>query len=69
MPKRWRMSPMARNGSTGCAGAPAVTRKEVFHALVRRISTAALKPPFNEEKRAEAGLPPDFYWPLAERTD
>jgi len=27
-----------------------------------------LKPPFNEEKRAEAGLPPDFYWPLAEQT-
>ena len=26
----------------------------------------ALKPPFNEEKRAEAGLAPDFYWPLAE---
>jgi hypothetical protein len=25
-----------------------------------------LKPPFNEEKRAEAGLPPDFYWPLVE---
>ncbi|TMV61405.1 ferritin-like domain-containing protein, partial [Thioclava sp. BHET1] len=22
--------------------------------------------PFNEEKRAEAGLPPDFYWPLTD---
>ncbi|MEY4303957.1 MAG: hypothetical protein RIT52_132, partial [Pseudomonadota bacterium] len=21
---------------------------------------------FNEEKRAEAGLPPDFYWPLVD---
>ena len=43
--------------------------KEVFHALVRRYFHGALKPPFNEEKRAEAGLPPDFYWPLADRED
>ena len=42
--------------------------KEVFHALVRKYFRGALKPPFNEEKRAEAGLPPDFYWPLAEET-
>ena len=34
--------------------------KEVFHDLVRRYFHGALKPPFNEEKRAEAGLPPDF---------
>lgn len=40
--------------------------KEVFHALVRRYFHGTLKPPFNEEKRAEAGLPPDFYWPLTE---
>ncbi|MEM9755515.1 MAG: ferritin-like domain-containing protein [Pseudomonadota bacterium] len=39
-----------------------------FHGLVRRYFHGALKPPFNEEKRAEAGLPPDFYWPLAEGT-
>ena len=39
--------------------------KDVFHALVREHFHGALKPPFNEEKRAEAGLPPDFYWPLA----
>jgi uncharacterized ferritin-like protein (DUF455 family) len=39
--------------------------KEVFHALVRRYFHGDLKPPFNEAKRAEAGLPPDFYWPLA----
>ncbi len=38
----------------------------VFHELVRKHFHAALKPPFNEEKRAEAGIPPDFYWPLAE---
>lgn len=43
--------------------------KETFHALVRRYFHGALKPPFNEEKRAEAGIPPDFYWPLVERTD
>lgn len=38
----------------------------VFHELVRRYFHGSLKPPFNEEKRAEAGLPPDFYWPLSE---
>ncbi len=41
--------------------------KERFHALVRTYFHGALKPPFNEEKRAEAGIPPDFYWPLAEQ--
>ncbi|MGB3406538.1 MAG: ferritin-like domain-containing protein, partial [Jannaschia sp.] len=35
-----------------------------FHDLVRRYFHGPLKPPFNEEKRAEAGIPPDFYWPL-----
>ncbi len=39
--------------------------KDAFHTLVQRYFKGALKPPFNEEKRAEAGLPPDFYWPLA----
>ncbi len=39
--------------------------KPLFHDLVRRYFHSNLKPPFNEEKRAEAGLPPDFYWPLA----
>ena len=38
--------------------------KPVFHDLVRRYFGGALKPPFNDEKRAEAGLPLDFYWPL-----
>ena len=42
--------------------------KEVFHTLVRQYFHGALKPPFNEEKRAEAGIPPDFYWPLADAT-
>ncbi|MFM2354792.1 MAG: hypothetical protein RLZZ528_528 [Pseudomonadota bacterium] len=40
--------------------------KDAFHDLVRRYFHSTLKPPFNAEKRAEAGLPPDFYWPLAE---
>ena len=37
-----------------------------FHALVRQYFHGQLRPPFNEEKRAEAGIPPSFYWPLAE---
>ncbi|HHC30085.1 MAG TPA: DUF455 family protein, partial [Rhodobacterales bacterium] len=40
--------------------------KDTFHALVRQYFHGPLKPPFNAEKRAEAGLPPDFYWPLAD---
>ncbi len=40
--------------------------KPTFHALVRRHFHGPLKPPFNEEKRADAGLPPDFYWPLVD---
>lgn len=40
--------------------------KPRFHALVRKYFDGQLKPPFNEEKRADAGLPPDFYWPLAQ---
>ena len=39
--------------------------KEAFHELVRRYFHSTLRPPFNDEKRAEAGIPPDFYWPLA----
>ncbi|MEM9098027.1 MAG: ferritin-like domain-containing protein [Pseudomonadota bacterium] len=38
--------------------------KPKFHELVRRYFPGSLKPPFNEEKRAEAGIAPDFYWPL-----
>ena len=41
--------------------------KPQFHKLVRYYFHGALKPPFNEEKRAEAGIPPDFYWPLTEQ--
>lgn len=38
--------------------------KTTFHALVRTHFRGGLRPPFNEPARAEAGLPPDFYWPL-----
>lgn len=38
----------------------------VFLELVRRYFHGPLKPPFNEEKRAQAGIPPDFYWPLTQ---
>lgn len=40
--------------------------KAEFHRLVQYYFHGALKPPFNEAKRADAGLPPDFYWPLAD---
>jgi len=40
--------------------------KEHFHALVQQYFHGPLKAPFNVEKRADAGIPPDFYWPLAD---
>lgn len=42
--------------------------KDAFHGLVQKYFHGQLRPPFNEEKRAEAGIPPDFYWPLAVST-
>lgn len=42
--------------------------KDVFHELVGKYFHSTLRPPFNDEKRAEAGIPLDFYWPLAEHT-
>jgi uncharacterized ferritin-like protein (DUF455 family) len=36
-----------------------------FHALVRTCFRGALKPPFNDRARSEAGLTPGFYKPLA----
>ena len=41
--------------------------KPTFHKLVRKYFHSTLQPPFNEEKRAESGLPPDFYWPLTKQ--
>lgn len=49
-----------------CCGREDSDPKEVFHSLVRKYFKGGLKPPFNEEKRAEAGIPPDFYWPLVD---
>ncbi len=40
--------------------------KDAFHSLVRRYFPPKLRPPFNVEKRADAGIAPDFYWPLTE---
>ncbi len=39
-----------------------------FHALVRACFRGALKPPFNDRARSEAGLTPGFYKPLARIT-
>lgn len=39
--------------------------KETFHTLVGTYFKSKLRPPFNDEKRAEAGIPLDFYWPMA----
>ena len=47
-------------------GSKGLDPKDAFHDLVRKYFKGALKPPFNDPKRAEADLPPDFYWPLAE---
>ncbi len=41
--------------------------KVKFHEMVRQYFPGGLKPPFNDEKRAEAGLPLDFYWPMAQQ--
>jgi uncharacterized ferritin-like protein (DUF455 family) len=38
--------------------------KVEFHRLVKKYFAGGLKPPFNDEKRTEAGIPLDFYWPL-----
>ncbi|MGY6547826.1 MAG: ferritin-like domain-containing protein [Roseinatronobacter sp.] len=45
-------------------GARGLDPQPVFLDLVRRYFHSPLRPPFNTEKRAEAGIPPDFYWPL-----
>jgi len=50
-----------------CCGREDSDPKEVFHTLVQTYFKGNLKPPFNEEKRAEAGIPPDFYWPLVDQ--
>jgi uncharacterized ferritin-like protein (DUF455 family) len=42
--------------------------KPTFHGLVQKYFHSTLRPPFNEEKRAEAGIAPDFYWPLVEQS-
>lgn len=41
-----------------------IAPEPTFHALVRRHFRGALKPPFNDRARSEAGLTPGFYKPL-----
>ncbi|MEZ5851142.1 MAG: ferritin-like domain-containing protein [Hyphomicrobiaceae bacterium] len=41
-----------------------VAPEPTFHALVRKHFRGAVKPPFNDRARAEAGLTPGFYKPL-----
>ncbi|MGB1236519.1 MAG: ferritin-like domain-containing protein [Planktomarina sp.] len=47
-------------------GKNAMDPKPAFHTLVRKYFHGTLKGPFNVEKRAEAGIAPDFYWPLSD---
>ncbi len=42
--------------------------ESTFHACVRRYFRGDLKPPFNDLARAEAGLTPAYYAPLANPT-
>ena len=42
-----------------------VAPEPAFHALVRANFRGAVKPPFNDRARAEAGLTPGFYKPLS----
>ncbi len=41
-----------------------IAPEPTFHTLVRRHFRGALKPPFNDRARSEAGLTPGFYKPL-----
>lgn len=42
----------------------ALRADETFHHLVRKHFRGALKPPFNDRARSQAGLTPGFYRPL-----
>lgn len=42
-------------------------RYETFHGLVRKHYYGYLKPPFNEEDRAKAGLDVQYYIPLSKK--
>ena len=54
--RRWLAWACARDG---------LRPVETYHDRVRRYFKGALKPPFNDDARAQAGLPPAFYAPLA----
>ncbi len=40
-------------------------RESIFHAMVAQYFHGKLKPPFNDDARTLAGLPTDYYQPLA----
>lgn len=48
------------------ASARQLDPKEAWQAAVKRHFRGAIKPPFNEPARSDAGFPEDFYLPLAE---
>ena len=48
-----------------CCDRAGETPALVFHALVRRYFKGNLKAPFNRASRDRAGLPQEFYEPLA----
>ena len=51
-----------------CARAsPPAEPVAAFHALVREHFQGRLKPPFNHDGRARAGLTPEWYEPLAQK--
>jgi uncharacterized ferritin-like protein (DUF455 family) len=55
--RRWFDAVCAASGTEPAAA---------WHGLVRRHYRSALKRPFNDAARLAAGLPPEFYEPLAE---
>ncbi len=48
------------------AGVRNLDPKDAWQAAVKRHFRGAIKPPFNEAARSDAGFPEDFYLPLAE---
>ena len=59
------MSPPASAGSTGSPPERGLEPTAAFQDLVRRHFRGQLKPPFNTEARAKAGMNLALYAPLA----
>jgi len=54
---------------THVATARGTTARALFHDRVRRLFPGRVKPPFNADARARAGMVPEDYEPLAEMRD